>query len=276
MLSAEARTPEERPRGQAFFLSPGLPAEGERSFPSWPPLSTGNVIFLRDRVGEGPSLDGRPELFLGVDVGAVSTNFALLDGEGNLLKEIYVSTQGRPVQVVTEGLRDLREEFGERIRIRGVGTTGSGRELIGELVGADTVQDEITAHKTGSSFISRRFFGQSVATLFDVGGGGDRLLPGGTGGASRDPDQGRVRGDGPLVARSRPHGRAVHRLHGTGSEHLPPPGGLQGRSRRGARLLRGHQLPEPRCPGAKDRGDDLLPGGDRLQRLRRGGLPPCG
>ncbi|MGZ8460440.1 MAG: acyl-CoA dehydratase activase [Candidatus Deferrimicrobiaceae bacterium] len=176
MLSAEVRTPEERQRGQAFFLSPGLPAEGERSFPSWPPLSTGNVVFLRDRVGEVPSLDGRPELFLGIDVGSVSTNFALLDGEGNLLKEIYVSTQGRPVQVVTEGLRDLREEFGERIRIRGVGTTGSGRELIGELVGADTVQDEITAHKTGSSFISRRFFGQSVDTIFEIGGQDSKFI----------------------------------------------------------------------------------------------------
>jgi predicted CoA-substrate-specific enzyme activase len=176
MLSAEDRTPEERPRGQAFFLSPGLPAEGERTFPSWPPLSPGNVVFLRDRVGEVPSLEGRPELFLGIDVGSVSTNFALLDGEGNLLKEIYVSTQGRPVQVVTEGLRDLWEEFGEKIRIRGVGTTGSGRELIGELVGADTVQDEITAHKTGSSFISRRFFGQSVDTIFEIGGQDSKFI----------------------------------------------------------------------------------------------------
>jgi predicted CoA-substrate-specific enzyme activase len=73
-------------------------------------------------------------------------------------------------------LRDLREEFGERIRIRGVGTTGSGRELIGELVGADTVQDEITAHKTGSSFISRRFFGQSVDTIFEIGGQDSKFI----------------------------------------------------------------------------------------------------
>ena len=94
----------------------------------------------------------------------------ITDGEGHLVKEIYVRTQGRPVQVVTKGLNDLREEFGERIRIRGVGTTGSGRELIGELVGADTVQDEITAHKTGSSFISRRYFNQPVDTIFEIGG----------------------------------------------------------------------------------------------------------
>ena len=177
MLAADDRTPREKRQGTTFFLPAGTSGEGEKAFPSWPPLSTGDVVFLRDRVAAGvPPLEGRPEVFLGIDVGSVSTNFALLDGEGNLLKEIYVSTQGRPVQVVTDGLLDLREEFGERIRIRGVGTTGSGRELIGELVGADTVQDEITAHKTGSSFISRRFFGQAVDTIFEIGGQDSKFI----------------------------------------------------------------------------------------------------
>jgi predicted CoA-substrate-specific enzyme activase len=164
-------------RKRTQFASPAdTPDECKVSFPSWPPLATGDVIFLRDRVTDAPPLEDRPEVFLGIDVGSVSTNFALLDGEGNLLKEIYVPTQGRPVQVVTEGLRDLWEEFGERIRVRGVGTTGSGRELIGELVGADTIQDEITAHKTGSSFISRRYFDQSVDTIFEIGGQDSKFI----------------------------------------------------------------------------------------------------
>jgi predicted CoA-substrate-specific enzyme activase len=143
---------------------------GERGFPAWPRLSTGNVVFLRDREQPLPEVPRGTEVFLGIDIGSVSTNFVLLDREGRLLKEIYVRTQGRPVQVVTEGLRDLRDEFGDSVRVRGVGTTGSGRELIGELVGADTVQDEITAHKTGSAFISDRFFGVPVDTIFEIGG----------------------------------------------------------------------------------------------------------
>ncbi|HEY5192204.1 MAG TPA: acyl-CoA dehydratase activase-related protein, partial [Candidatus Deferrimicrobium sp.] len=117
-----------------------------------------------------------PEVFLGIDIGSVSTNFAVTDWDGNLLKEIYVGTQGRPVQVVTDGLQALREEFGDTISIRGVGTTGSGRELIGELVGADTVQDEITAHKTGSTFISKRFFDASVDTIFEIGGQDSKFI----------------------------------------------------------------------------------------------------
>jgi predicted CoA-substrate-specific enzyme activase len=176
LLAAEDPALEEKWQGMEFPLSTDSTGDGEKSFPSWPSLDTGEVIFLRDRAAKAPSLEGRPEVFLGIDVGSVSTNFALLDGEGNLLKEIYVRTKGRPVQVVTEGLREIWEEFGERIRIRGVGTTGSGRELIGELVGADTVQDEITAHKTGSSFISQRFFGQSVDTIFEIGGQDSKFI----------------------------------------------------------------------------------------------------
>ncbi len=166
----------ERNSGRAEIAVPETGKEPPKSFPSWPSLSTENVVFLRDRVVPPPRLEGRPEVFLGIDIGSVSTNFVLLDREGNLLKEIYVGTQGRPVQVVTDGLRDLWEEFGDAVEVRGVGTTGSGRELIGELVGADTVQDEITAHKTGSTFISRRFFGQPVDTIFEIGGQDSKFI----------------------------------------------------------------------------------------------------
>ncbi|HBO69706.1 MAG TPA: CoA protein activase, partial [Deltaproteobacteria bacterium] len=175
-LAASESPGAERGAGGVFLPGGTVPAEGEKAFPAWPPLSTKDVVFLRDRIAPPPPVGNGTEVFLGIDVGSVSTNFALVDGEGNLVKEIYVRTQGRPVQVVTDGLHELREEFGDAISVRGVGTTGSGRELIGELVGADTVQDEITAHKTGSSFISRRYFDQSVDTIFEIGGQDSKFI----------------------------------------------------------------------------------------------------
>ena len=51
-----------------------------------------------------------------------------------------------------------------------MGTTGSGRELIAELVGADAVNDEITAHKTGALHISNTLGGEPVDTIFEIGG----------------------------------------------------------------------------------------------------------
>ena len=141
-------------------------------FPSWKVLSRDRVLFLRDRVDEF-SFEGRElpvDAFLGIDVGSVSTNLALIDDNGMVIKEIYLRTQARPIEVVHAGLQELEKEVGDKIRIRGVGTTGSGRELIGELIGADTINDEITAHKTGASFIGERLIGKKVDTIFEIGG----------------------------------------------------------------------------------------------------------
>jgi predicted CoA-substrate-specific enzyme activase len=110
------------------------------------------------------------DAYLGIDVGSVSTNLVVIDSAGNLLKEIYVPTAGRPIEVVSAGLHDIEEELGARVNIRGVGTTGSGRELIGELTGADTVNDEITAHKTGAMHVCRQMGIPPVDTIFEIGG----------------------------------------------------------------------------------------------------------
>jgi predicted CoA-substrate-specific enzyme activase len=116
------------------------------------------------------------ESYLGIDIGSVSTNLVVIDAEGNLLKEIYLRTQGRPIEVVDRGLKEIEAELGQVLDIRGVGTTGSGRELIGELVGADTVNDEITAHKTGSMHVCRQMGMEPVDTIFEIGGQDSKFI----------------------------------------------------------------------------------------------------
>ena len=93
-----------------------------------------------------------------------------------MVKEIYVKTDGRPVEVVNKGLADIWNEMGERLEILGVATTGSGRELIGELCGADTVNDEITAHKTGATFIGRKLIDRVPDTIFEIGGQDSKFI----------------------------------------------------------------------------------------------------
>ncbi len=63
-----------------------------------------------------------------------------------------------------------------RLKIQGVGTTGSGRELIAEFVGADVVNDEITAHKTGAIHISSTLGGEPVDTIFEIGGQDSKFI----------------------------------------------------------------------------------------------------
>ena len=151
---------------------------GEEAFPRSEPLSMRNVLLLRDRVRtfRFPEKDRRIDAWLGIDIGSVSTNLVVTDDEMNVIKEIYTRTEARPVEVVDRGLQEIERELGDRIRIRGVGTTGSGRELIGELIGADTINDEITAHKTGASFIGRKLIDHDVDTIFEIGGQDSKFI----------------------------------------------------------------------------------------------------
>jgi len=74
-------------------------------------------------------------------------------------------TAGRPLDAVKEGLRRIGLKVGDRIQIRGASTTGSGRYLIGDFIGADVVKNEITAHARGAIHIDPK-----VDTIFEIGG----------------------------------------------------------------------------------------------------------
>jgi predicted CoA-substrate-specific enzyme activase len=142
------------------------------AFPRMTPLTMEDVVLLRDRIKpyQMKASSSRIPAYLGIDIGSVSTNLVVLDEAGDVIKEIYTQTRGRPIEVVAEGLSEIEAEIGDKVEIRGVGTTGSGRELIGQLLGADTINDEITAHKTGAGFVGSRLVDQQVDTIFEIGG----------------------------------------------------------------------------------------------------------
>src|SRR4029079_7985655 len=93
-----------------------------------------------------------------------------------LVHEIYLRTAGRPIEAVQQGLQEVERLWGDRLVVLGVGTTGSGRELIAEFVGADVVNDEITAHKTGAIHVSRTLGGEPVDTIFEIGGQASKFI----------------------------------------------------------------------------------------------------
>ncbi len=126
--------------------------------------------------GAGDSLDkhfcktvekgkGRIDCYLGIDVGSTSTNLVLIDERNEIISYQYLRTLGNPVEAVRTGLKELKEGLGDRIRVIGTGTTGSGRYLIGELIGADVIKDEITAQAKAAAAIDN-----GVDTIFEIGG----------------------------------------------------------------------------------------------------------
>lgn len=109
----------------------------------------------------GPILDA----YLGVDVGSVSTNVVVIDKNGRVLSKRYLPTAGRPIEAVKQGLFEVGEEIGGKVRIVGAGTTGSGRYLTGDMIGADIVRNEITCQAAAAAAID-----PEVDTIFEIGG----------------------------------------------------------------------------------------------------------
>lgn len=109
-------------------------------------------------------------LFLGVDVGSVSTNFFLMGENKERLFSSYLRTKGQPIASIKKGLKQLGEYLPEE-RIAGVGVTGSGRSLAAALLGADVVKNEITAHGVAACNAC-----PGVHTVLEIGGQDSKLI----------------------------------------------------------------------------------------------------
>lgn len=105
------------------------------------------------------------EAYLGVDVGSISTNVVVIDKEMRVLSKQYLMTAGRPLEAIRQGLEGAGKEVGDRVIIKGAATTGSGRYLTGDFIGADIVRNEITAQATAAAAID-----PLVDTIFEIGG----------------------------------------------------------------------------------------------------------
>ena len=105
------------------------------------------------------------DAYLGLDVGSISTKAAVIDDQGRLLAKTYLMTAGRPLEAVRCALREIGQAVGGRVKICGAATTGSGRQLTGDFIGADLVINEITAQATAAAAID-----PDVDTVFEIGG----------------------------------------------------------------------------------------------------------
>lgn len=113
----------------------------------------------------------RNGVYLGIDVGSISTNLAAIDPEGNVVARVYLRTAGRPLEAVRNGLVRILADFSEPPEVLGVATTGSGRYMTGDFVGADTVRNEITAQARAAVHLN-----PAVDTIFEIGGQDSKFI----------------------------------------------------------------------------------------------------
>ncbi|MHC5060501.1 MAG: acyl-CoA dehydratase activase [Planctomycetota bacterium] len=109
--------------------------------------------------------------YLGIDVGSISTNVVAMDEHKRILSKAYLMTAGRPLEAVRKGLEIVGSEAQGQLEILGAATTGSGRYLTGDFVGADLVINEITAQATGAAIVD-----PGVDTIFEIGGQDSKFI----------------------------------------------------------------------------------------------------
>ncbi len=109
--------------------------------------------------------------YLGVDVGSTSTKAVIMNESGTrLLGKNYLMTAGRPVEAVRQVFRNLLQEGADKVKIAGVGVTGSGRYLVGGFIGADLIKNEITAQTRAAAEIDPE------ADIIEIGGQDSKLV----------------------------------------------------------------------------------------------------
>ncbi|MCG8346655.1 MAG: acyl-CoA dehydratase activase [Chloroflexales bacterium] len=107
----------------------------------------------------------RIPVYIGIDVGSISTNVVLVDEQARVVARRYLHTAGKPLDAVRRGVQEIGAEMGAYVTVRGVGTTGSGRYLTADFVGADVVRNEITAQARAALA-----YDPGVDTIFEIGG----------------------------------------------------------------------------------------------------------
>jgi predicted CoA-substrate-specific enzyme activase len=131
---------------------------------SLPPLKESNTLI------EKPvhfRLNGQNKIpvYLGLDIGSLSTNLVLLTEDHKVVDRRYLPTAGKPIEAIQKGLNEIYQAVGERVVVLGAGTTGSGRYLTGDFIGADVIINEITAQATAAID-----YDPTVDTIIEIGG----------------------------------------------------------------------------------------------------------
>lgn len=112
------------------------------------------------------------EAYVGIDIGSISTKGVILDTKNNILASTYIWTEGDPIGAAKRLLRILEDQFDkDKYSIVAAGTTGSARKLVGDMIGATVVKNEITAHAVGTTTLH-----PDVRTILEIGGQDSKII----------------------------------------------------------------------------------------------------
>lgn len=109
--------------------------------------------------------------YLGIDIGSISTKAVVIDDNNNIIESLYIWTEGNPISAVKKLVKTIKNKLPKNVVIKGIGTTGSARKLIGLMMDANIVKNEITAHAMGTLA-----FYPNARTILEIGGQDSKII----------------------------------------------------------------------------------------------------
>ena len=110
--------------------------------------------------------------YMGIDIGSISTKGVIIDSNNNIISNDYIYTEGNPITAVKKLIKNLQQKLNNKeYKVVSIGTTGSARKLIGTILEASIIKNEITTHAIGTTSII-----PNVRTIFEIGGQDSKII----------------------------------------------------------------------------------------------------
>lgn len=109
--------------------------------------------------------------YLGIDIGSISTKAVVIDENDSIICSEYIWTEGNPINASKSVIESIKNKITNKVIIKGIGTTGSARKLIGLMIDANIVKNEIIAHAIGT--MSKY---PNVRTILEIGGQDSKMI----------------------------------------------------------------------------------------------------
>lgn len=107
----------------------------------------------------------RGPVFMGIDAGSTTLKIILLSENNEILYTHYGSNKGKPLEIISEKLKEIYKTLDGDAWIASAGVTGYGEDLIKAALNLDFGEVETIAH-----FRAAKFFDEKVDFILDIGG----------------------------------------------------------------------------------------------------------
>ncbi len=109
--------------------------------------------------------------YVGIDVGSISAKGVAIDENCEVISDCYLRTLGQPIEATKQVLTELSAGMPRTFDVHGSATTGSARRLVGIMINADIVKNEVIAHAVAGCHMY-----EGVQTIIEIGGQDSKLI----------------------------------------------------------------------------------------------------